>query len=368
MTRVVVDGTPLCLPLTGIGQYTHSLLSALADARPHWEFVVLSPYRPLVPVARPNVHHDLATGRSRALHTRGWRAWWFDSLLPGMVKKLCPQVFWAADGHAPYRLAATPVALTVYDFVPSKYPQTMSFAPRHYRRLNQWYWLTHARWRFPISRAVDDEMFALHGLRGAAVVHPGIDLMFRSVPRGVVEPHVVVLGTLEPRKNLATLMNVLRALDDGGAWPTGLAVRLVGSKGWQDGPTTRAIVELETRGLVTRTGYLPRSELPQLLANARALLMPSLYEGFGMPVGEALATGCPVVCSDIAPFREIVQEPFAAFHGTDETSMLAAYRALMADDMAQLRRPPQGIVDSFDWDRSAQSFADALESASSGPT
>ena len=362
MMRVVVDGTPLCSQLTGIGQYTHSLLSAMADVRPHWEFVVLSPYSPLEFVVRPNVHHDLSAARSRDRHARGWRAGWFDALLPGMVKNLSPAAFWATDGQAPFRLKDVPVALTVYDFVARRYPQTMSFGPRHYRRNNQSFWLARARWRLPISRSVADEMHAITGLRATAVVHPGVDSRFRLTSSDEVEPYVVVLGTLEPRKNLDVLMRVLQTLNDDGAWPEGLKVRLVGAKGWRDGPTSRAIDALEATGLVSRTGYLPRSAIPTLLSRSRALLMPSLYEGFGMPVAEAIAAGCPVVCSDIPPFREITQEPYAMFHGTSEGSILATYRALLRDDMGQLQRPRPGLADQFDWAISAQAFATALES------
>lgn len=363
--RMAVDGTALCYPLAGIGQYTRSLLAALAEERPAWEFVVLSPYRPLLPVAHPRVQHDLGASHARDQHVPGWRAWWFDSVLPDAVASLNVDLFWAATGLAPFALSHLPVALTVYDFVPERYPSTMAWLPRIYRKWNQRRWIPRAKWLLPISEATANEIRDLFGLEPHAVVPPGVDEIFVSHRSNVGQPlphrgtdYLLFVGTLEPRKNLATLADCIAELAREGTWPSTLEVLMIGAKGWRDSPLLKKLRPLEARGIVRRLGYLPRNELPALLASARALLMPSLYEGFGMPVAEALTVGCPVVCSDLPSFREIVGDSLAWFHGTEMGSMLDTYRRFLAS------LPAPGSVTTtlkFAWPTSARVFASALE-------
>jgi glycosyltransferase involved in cell wall biosynthesis len=363
--RVAVDGTPLCYSLTGIGQYTRSLLDALAKARPSWDFVVLSPYQPQDPLHLPNVHHDLHQSKALRSPRLGWRGWWFDVVLPEVLRNLEADVFWGAAGLVPFRLAGVPVAMTIYDYVPEKFPETMTRIARWYRKWNMRYWLPRADWLLPISQSVFDETRVLHGITASAVLHPGVDVIFRDfsdVTEIAGRPYFIVLGTLEPRKNISALLKVVQRLVAEGAWPPDLSVKIVGGRGWLDDGMHSRSNPLESLGIVDRLGYVPREVLPALLAGAEALLMPSLYEGFGMPVAEALAVGCPVVCSDIPPFREIIENGQGVFHGTSEEAMYAAFRALLQDwKPRSIPRPGRGAQPRFLWEYSAQQFLDCLE-------
>ncbi|WP_210330659.1 MULTISPECIES: glycosyltransferase family 1 protein [unclassified Methylocystis] len=115
--------------------------------------------------------------------------------------------------------------------------------------------------------------------------------------------YFVVCGTIEPRKNLSTLLNVWRVLARDPAPPK---LIIVGKRGW----LSAAAIEMLERSAALRphvieAGGLSTPGLRSLLAGARALLMPSFAEGFGLPVAEALAAGTPVVASDIEAFREV---------------------------------------------------------------
>ena len=371
--RVVVDGTALCYPLTGIGQYTHSLLSALARQRPAWEFFLVTPYFAKQVPKHPNLHYSITLSRAHTSHNYGWRAWWFDSILPGIVHALQPDFFWAASGLAPFGLVGTPVALTVYDFVAERYPKTMSPLARVYRKWNQRFWLSRSRWLFPISEAVARESRERSRREIAAVVYPGIDRIFLDYGRSVKSSpefpsdYLLVLGTLEPRKNLKNLFQAVRILIAEGSWPKEKKLIIVGAKGWQDASISDDVKKLSALDVARRLGYISRESLPGIFAGAQALLMPSLYEGFGMPVAEALAVGCPVVCSDIPSFREIVGNCNAAasFHRTDLLSMVDAYRRLVVEPSRYLRRCALGPL-PFRWEQSAHDFAAAIESTCTG--
>ena len=115
--------------------------------------------------------------------------------------------------------------------------------------------------------------------------------------------YFVVCGTIEPRKNLMTLLNIWRVLAREPAPPK---LVIVGKRGW----LSAAVIEMLERSVALRphvieAGGLSTPGLRGLLAGARALLMPSFAEGFGLPVAEALAAGTPVVASDIEAFREV---------------------------------------------------------------
>ncbi len=117
--------------------------------------------------------------------------------------------------------------------------------------------------------------------------------------------YFVHIGTLEPRKNHLLLLNLWRTLRTtlGNSTPR---LILVGGRGWEN---ENAVDMLERspslRGFVEERGRVPDGQLPLLLSNARALLLPSFGEGFGMPLAEALALGAPAICSDIPAFREV---------------------------------------------------------------
>jgi glycosyltransferase involved in cell wall biosynthesis len=141
---------------------------------------------------------------------------------------------------------------------------------------------------------------------------------------------------------------------------------LVGGKGWQDGELQQRIVRLESVGIAKRLGYVDREHMPSLMHRARALLMPSVYEGFGMPVAEALAAGCPVICSDIPPFREIHAGPSVAFHGPDPASIAQAYREHLGNAKGLQRPVGRDVVGSFTWAESARRFIAAIGDGATG--
>jgi glycosyltransferase involved in cell wall biosynthesis len=143
---------------------------------------------------------------------------------------------------------------------------------------------------------------ALPGIRAFAPPKPAV------APGATALPYFVVLGTIEPRKNHLLLLNLWARLgqrkDAGEEHPPLLHV--IGARGWENEQVVDMLERcLELRGLVMEHNRLDDNAVAQLLCGARALLLPSFVEGFGLPLAEALASGVPVICSDIPVFREV---------------------------------------------------------------
>ncbi len=164
---------------------------------------------------------------------------------------------------------------------------------------------------------------------------------------GVPERYLLFVGTREPRKDLATLLAAYRLLREsvGADAPTLL---LVGPPGW--GPGLAQAPGVRVRG------YAPVDDLAAIVAGARALVMPSRDEGFGLPALEALAAGTAVVVSDIPALREVTGDHAAAVFPVGDVEALAQalHKALDADDDPDLRAARRGYAAGWTWDRCAE--------------
>jgi glycosyltransferase involved in cell wall biosynthesis len=196
-------------------------------------------------------------------------------------------------------------ATTIHDLVPVHFPEwvtprTRSMHTRKYAHVARACDVVFANSAF----TADDVASTLGFPRERVVVaHPGIGAEFGAEGEAadLGQPYLLTVATLEPRKNLATLVEAYTRLAD-----TGLALAVAGGRGWGEQP------ELNRPGVV-RLGRVSDDELARLYRGAAAVVYPSRFEGFGMPITEAMASGAPVVAS--------------AHPSLDEASGAAAVRA-----------------------------------------
>jgi glycosyltransferase involved in cell wall biosynthesis len=136
-----------------------------------------------------------------------------------------------------------------------------------------------------------------------AVAHPGLDLPRHAGAAATREaPYFVILSTIAPRKNHLLMLQVWREL---AARPDAPRLLIVGRRGWENDTAFRLLDRADFGGRVEELGRLPDAETAALLRGATALLFPSIEEGFGIPLAEALALGVPAIASDIPVFREV---------------------------------------------------------------
>jgi glycosyltransferase involved in cell wall biosynthesis len=174
------------------------------------------------------------------------------------------------------------------------------------------------------------------------VAHLGTAAVLAPRPAKATAPYFVCLGTIEPRKNHLLLLNLWRRLSERFGAQAIPKLVVIGRRGWEN----EQIVDMLERcpalvGCVEEHAGLPDREVQRLLAGARALLLPSFAEGYGMPVTEAIALGVPVVCSDLAALREAGGDVPEFLDPLDGPGWLAAIADLASDNSEIANRQRQ---------------------------
>jgi glycosyltransferase involved in cell wall biosynthesis len=215
-----------------------------------------------------------------------------------------------------------------------------------------------------------------------AVVYPGCDESLTPVSDpallaavraryGIAGPYLLYVGTLHPRKNLVRLVQAFAALlrhtQDRSASPD-LTLVLAGKKGWLYDEISTQVRKLGVEERVLLPGYVPDSDLASLLSGALAFVFPSLYEGFGLPVLEAMACGRPVVCSNASSLPEVAGDAALLVDPLDVDALTEGLAQIVSDEGLRRELVNKGFqqVSKFSWQRCAREAMLVLEEAGRG--
>ena len=337
--RVGLDCTPLLGARTGIGRYTEQLLSALTSGPDELVATAFTLRGRLEAVPGVEV-------RSRPLPARGLQEAWARTELPP-VEWLTGRldVFHATNFVLPPLRRARGV-VTVHDLAFLRMTETVSAASARYRAL-----VPRSVRRSSVvvtpSEAVADQVRDAYdpAVPVVAVPHGVAPEWFQAQPPdaatrsrlGLPQEYVLFVGTLEPRKDVRTLLAAHRLLAE--APP----LVLVGPPGWGEA--------VDVRDAIT-PGYLDQDDLRPVVAGAAALVLPSRDEGFGLPLLEALACGTPVVASDLPVLREVGGEHAAYAAVGDPEAFAAALTAAL--EVPGQPAPRRAHAARFTWAASAE--------------
>ncbi len=395
--RVGIDYTSAARQRAGIGRYTRALVGALArvDTENHYVLLVPRDARYL-PGMQPAPQESRSEGAgvqllrqqrllrqellpenfrlARApLTERALAIMWQRASLPLPVEGFVGRadVFYSPDFVLPPTRAKKKI-LTVHDLSFKRVPETAvpnlkwyleGAVPRAIRRADL------------IFADSDSTRFDIIELFGGApervqTLYSAVEDFFcrvadESALRSILDryaltkPFILSVGTIEPRKNLVRLIEAysrLRRRDD-------LDLVLAGGPGWMYDEIYRAPEEFGVAGNVRFLGFVPDGDLPGLYSLATLFVYPSLYEGFGLPLLEALACGAPVVASDNSSLPEVAGDAAVLVDPRDTEGLAAAIMRLLDDENLRedLARRGPAQANKFSWDASARQLRAAFE-------
>ncbi len=315
--KILVDARPLITYGNGNARYLSGMLDAAVKHRPDWHWHLISP-KGLHPghtaiFQQPNV--ELTVDRSSLAKTGPT---WLHGRVPTLINQIRPDLFWSTLFLLPrnYRKRTdVPAIMNVHDMNPFVSPETMKTWHRVYSRMFLAESILAADRVLCLSSTTrNDILRTVPGVdeQRLVVLYPGMSAFpeNRKTPATLpadVKEFFLAVGTLEARKNFDTLIQAYRKVRLANPYLPALVI--AGGPGWQMSPLLKELQENRLADSGIHYVASPSdAELFWLYENAKALFFPSLHEGFGIPVLEALAFKKPVYLSDIPIFREILPE------------------------------------------------------------
>ncbi len=372
-----LDAIPLAAPRTGVGHYTFELARHLALLAPADEFELVSPF----PIATPfpgQKEPDLPANL-RTVHAKvnSLRRRWFAVGLPLYLRQRGSDLFHGTNYEVPL-WGKRPSVLTIHDL------SLLLHADTHEARL-----VRRGRRRLPLmARAASRIITPSESVRREVLAHLRIEpskvVSIPEAPRDIFRPipieetievrrrlrieddFILFVGTIEPRKNLLTLLKALEEI----LRSTSLCPQLViaGKEGWLVDELFSHVKESGVKDRLRFTGYLTDEELRALYSSCRVFVYPSLYEGFGLPPLEAMACGAPVIASRIPSIVEAVGTDAARLISpTDVQALARSIIEILSDEneRRQLARTGQQRASMFSWEKTARAtlavYDEALE-------
>ncbi len=354
--RIVYDVSPLSHPLTGVGNYVRGSLAGIVEAAGgKHEILAFAPTSPAGRKAIPRALEgiDVELKLVPLPLSQRWRDAWSRLQRPPLERFLGSfDVFHFSDWMYPAQAGGVR-ATTVHDLVPLRHPEWVTEKTR-----------TMHGSKYANAARTCDVVFVNSAFTGRDVVDrlgvaagrvkvasPGVKEVFR--PDGeradLGRPYVLTVATLEPRKNLAALVAAHRLLGDD------FLLAVAGGTGWGDQP--------ELRGPnVVRLGFVSDDELARLYRGAAVAVYPSRFEGFGMPITEAMACGVPVVASSHESMDEAAGDAAVRVDPDDPEALAAAIRDAHARSDELI---PRGLqhVQGFTWRAAGEVFLTGYEEA-----
>ncbi len=362
--RIAFDGTTLRPGRTGVGYYTEHLLHHLVAAAGRDEVVVIS-NGPVDTEGRLPPH-------VRVMST-GWhtpRLVWMQACAPKLLRQLQPDVVHFTNGMIPIA-SPVPTVVTIHDMSLTLFPR---YHPPRRVMLNRPLVNLAARRAqaiITVSESAKRDIVGLYGLDAdrVHVVHEAAAPTFgpvhdaaalRRVRRtyGLAERFILYVGAIEPRKNLPTLIDAFAARRQSGDLPHQLVC--AGPYGWLCRDIERRVERLDIAGAVRFTGYVPFADLPALYSLAEMFVFPSLYEGFGLPVVEAMACGTAVIAGSAAALSEVTAGASEHVRPLDVEALGEVMVSLGRDPEQRRELARRGLERSraFSWDRAARETLD----------
>lgn len=354
--------------LEGIGWYTYQVIKRMVQNHPEHQFFLLfdRPYDKSF-VFADNVTPIVVNPPAR--HPFLWY-WWFEIAIPRVLKKIKPDLFISTDGFASLKTNCKTL-LVIHDLAFEHYKTFIGpFTRKYYRHFTPQY-ARKADKIITVSNFSKDDIVQQYGIDPSkvAVIYNGVDRKvyqpINASNKLIVQnkyaaghPYFIFVGSIHPRKNLKGLLQAFNLFKERNK--NDLKLVVVGRKAWQVESTLAEYNNMLFKEAVIFLDHKGLDELGKIVAGAEASVYPSLFEGFGLPIIEAMSCGVPVITSNNSSMKEIGEGATMLIDPTSPESICNAMEKVIADEQLinNLIKAGNEKVKLFDWDKSAKALGE----------
>jgi glycosyltransferase involved in cell wall biosynthesis len=362
--RIAILADPIDAQQAGIHVYTRQMVEAIVRSNTRHELFIFT-RKPHPEIGKAA---NIVTPVSPLPGHEAWRRF---LTLPGQIRRLNMDVALEPAHFGPFNLPSSTRRVTViHDLTPVLFP---GFHPLLSRTLQRLFLPSILR---RATAVVTDSLSTMNDLsvrypvaRGKLFTNPpGVEADFRPVHNaqtlrrhGVEEPYFLYVGAIEPRKNLITLLDAYTRFRQISETPARLV--FTGPEGWKNRPFFDRLRRHPFAKDIHLTGFVPRADLPALYSLALGFVYPSFYEGFGLPVLEAMRCGAPCLVSRASSLPE-VGGAAALYFDPQSTDELCGHLTAVAADAGlkeRLRNAGFRQAESFSWESHAQRWLELFD-------
>ncbi|OGE19718.1 hypothetical protein A3D83_02460 [Candidatus Daviesbacteria bacterium RIFCSPHIGHO2_02_FULL_41_10] len=376
--KIWIDGYEAnVLQRLGSSQVAFELLRSLEKIDRENDYTILLPAPPLGDLPKTRVGWKYKILKPKRLWTR------ITLPLALYTARQKPDIFFSPTHYIP-RFAPTKIkkVVTVFDLSFLHFPEM--FIKKDLWQLKNWtkFSVMNADRIITISRFSQDDIVKQYGLarEKITVAYPGYDsekfkiqnskLKILKIRKkyNIGDSYIIYIGTIQPRKNLERFIEAFSLVAEGGKLELVIVGKTSGEgkQGWMYEDILKAPKELGIEDRVKFLGFVSTDDLSALLQGARAYIQPSLWEGFGIPVLEAMASGTPVIVSNTSSLPEVVGKAGLLIDPYSLDQIEQAIRTIVFDKKLQQKYSKEGIIQAkkFSWDKMAKEVLKVFEEIS----
>jgi len=368
--RIGIDARPLSVQAAGVPRVVNSLVRELGRIDQENSYYLYSHRDFDLPFQNPRWHKRIGS-RASSLPSIVW--FWTEAKTA--IRKDNLDVFWSAL-YIPHFSIPRNVAtiLTVHDLEWRLYPETMAWKTYLGHRLLVWPSVQQADGITADSESTARDLQGVLRFPEARieVIHLGVGAAYKpqdpdraaqyvAGKYGVSKHYALAVGTLQPRKNLVTLVQAMKILRDRAESPLQLVV--AGARGWKNTELDKTMRRLDlTDEHIRFLGFVPEQDLPMLYSGSCSFVFPSLYEGFGLPLVEAMACGVPVVASNTSSIPEVVGDAALLVPPTGPEAFVEAILCVIRDKDLRRTMVEKGLrrAACFRWEKAAGQLLECM--------
>lgn len=356
--------------LEGVGIVTDEVMRRIALSHPEDQFV----YYFDRPYDQRFIHAPNVTPKNVFPVTRLpiLIRYWLNHPVRKHVVKENAQVFFSPDGFIPLGMSVPKVSM-VHDVAFLRYPQHLQPRIRAFYKTWMPRYLAYTDHIITVSEFSKKELIEGYNLKpekisvvynGITDIYKPIDAIGRNIARNQFakgHPYFVYLGAIHPRKNILNLVRAFELFKAVSPGPHQLV--LAGRASWHTEDVFKAIASSPFRSEIHLPGYVPTAEAVNLVAGAEAMIYPSVYEGFGLPLVEAMASGVPVICSNVSSLPEVAGHAALLFDPLDPSAIAEQMKKVTTDETlrSELIRLGHERSKYFSWDTAASQIYEILK-------